>query len=113
MKKAIYLIFILFANINFGQVQSINKAQQIYLENLKIINEFIANKGDINDGEIVDNSIDFLEEITKIKSDFIPAYEIIYTPSEQNLKDWKNWYKKNKKLLYWDEEENKVKVRKR
>lgn len=107
------LIAILFSSIscssnNFKQK---NKAQKEYLLKIAIIEKFVTTKRS-DDTQTLDSAIEFMENITNIKSEFIPGYEISLVPSEQNLKDWKNWYNKNKKRLYWDEKEQKVKLKK-
>lgn len=106
------LIIFLFTGIscNSKNFKQNNKAQKEYLLNIEIIEKFIVDKGTSN-SEILDSAILFMETVTNIKSDFIPGYEITLVPNEKNLKDWKDWYKKNKKRLYWDENEQKVKVK--
>lgn len=111
--SAVLLIFILFSSMscssrNFKQN---NNAQNEYLLNIEIIEKFIKENG-TNNAETLDNAVLFLEKITNIKSEKYEGFELDYFPNEQNLKDWKNWYSKNKNFLYWDKNENKVKVRK-
>lgn len=105
------LIFILILNTSCSShSKQNNKAQIEFLLKLEIIEKFLIEKG-TNNGEILDNAILFIESLTNIKSDFIPGKEIMLVPSEKNLNDWKKWYKRNKKCLYWDEKEQKVKLK--
>lgn len=106
------IITLLFSisNCSSNNFKQNNKAQSEFLLNIKIIEKFILDKG-TNNTEILDSAVLFLERITNIESEKYEGFELYYFPNEQNLKDWKDWYKKNKKRLYWDEKENKVKVR--
>jgi hypothetical protein len=76
-----------------------------------ILNCKTTRKDSRGSGEILDNAILFIESLTNIKSDFIPGKEIMLVPSDKNLIDWKKWFKRNKKYLYWDEKEQKVKLK--
>jgi hypothetical protein len=112
--KNFYLIPFLSIVILFSSISCIsnkfkqnNKAQKEYLLNIEIVEKFIIEKG-TNNTETLNNSVLFLERITKIKSEKYEGFDLYYFPSEQNLKDWKDWFNKNKKSLYWDEKEQKV-----
>ncbi|MCZ8167826.1 MAG: hypothetical protein ACK5RV_00685 [Flavobacterium sp.] len=105
------LLFILLLNVCCSSYTKQDyKAQKEFLQKLEIIEKFLLEKGTSN-GEILDNAVEFIESLTNIKSDFIPGKEITLVPSEQNLKDWKKWYEKNKKRMFWDEKEQKVKLK--
>lgn len=116
MKKNILIALFLIFNINcFGNYScQAKKAQQEYLNRLIIIERFInlnGKKSDIEgDGDLLNEAVEFMERITGIHSNSITGFEILYIPNKKNFIDWKNWYKKNKKLLYWDKTEKKVKV---
>ncbi len=68
------------------------------------------------DGTIIKEDIDkviyFLELITAIESEAELGYSGYDPPTENDLKKWGNWFKENKHLLYWDDQEQKVKVKK-
>lgn len=102
------LLLILLSNVCCSSCKKQDyKAQKEFLLRLEIIEKFLIDKG-TNNGEILDSAVVFLENLTNVKSDFIPGKEITLVPSEQNLKDWKKWFKRNKMKLYWDEKEQKV-----
>jgi hypothetical protein len=106
MKASIYISLLLLI-VSCKSTLSQNSPQKIFQNHISVVEQLLK-------GEEVSNlktTIEFLEEITNIKSEVDIGWEIMYSPSEQNLKDWKTWYRNNKKLLYWDEKENKVKVR--
>jgi acyl-homoserine lactone acylase PvdQ len=56
----------------------------------------------------VSQSIDFLEEVTGITSHSDGNYFGRFDPTEE---DYTNWFKNNYSRLYWDEKEQKVKVK--
>ena len=116
MKNIFKIIFLLFSIFLLSftcknyQDKSKNKAQREYLLNIKVVETFIKKKRkDVEDP--LDEAVIFLQGLTGIESDFIPGWEPFVIPSSQNLKDWKDWYKKNKEKLYWDNKEKAVKVR--
>lgn len=63
-------------------------------------------------GQIKETDVFFIEKLTNIECNYTEGFDILYEPTEQNLRDWKKWYDKNKDKLYWDEKEEKVKLRK-
>lgn len=107
MKLSIYL-FVLLIFFGCKSVVTQNNPNQIFEAHLKII-EKLLNEETV---EKLEPSVKFLEEITGIKSEVDIGVELLSFPTEQNLKDWKSWYKKNKSSLYWDDKEQKVKVKK-
>lgn len=111
VKLPLLLLYLLSTVTNYGNVQiKKNKAQKEYLNNLHIIQDCMY-KGKKVSGEVFDGAIFFLETTTNIKSNYSYGHEAFATPTEQNIKDWKNWYKRNKNLLYWDQNEQRVKVK--
>lgn len=104
--KKIYFIFLLVITTSCKSYTSFNNSRKIFKSHIKVIERLF--KGDtINN---LEESIKFLEEITNIKSEINPGFVNTFEPSEETLKKWKFWYKKNKRFLYWDEYEKKVKV---
>lgn len=55
--------------------------------------------------------VKLMTRLTNIEPDYDDNIIIDYIITKNNLKDWRNWYNKNKNRLYWDEIENKVKVK--
>ncbi|MCL9807730.1 hypothetical protein NAT51_19595 [Flavobacterium amniphilum] len=84
-------------------------SNQIFSYHIGVIENYV-NIGYTDNTTCLDNSIVFLESITKIQCDSQDQRVILYTPSKRNLKSWKNWYKSNKSKLYWDENDRTVKV---
>ena len=112
VKKMIYTFISVFLLVGFKPsiVSSQDKAESVYKTNIAIVENFLK-VGFIEEESTLSNSIVFLEQLTKIKSDFKDQFQMFYTPTIENLKDWKKWFKENKQKLYWDEKENKVIVR--
>jgi hypothetical protein len=108
MKKCVYLCVVL-TLCGCKSIHAQQRPQLFFEENLKTIEKFLGGE-QIQGTKLMDSAI-FLQQVTNIKSDMYQGFDEFYTPSEHNLKDWKKWYKKNKDKLYWDEEEQTVKVR--
>jgi hypothetical protein len=109
MKKSIlFILFVIFYSCKTIDCND-TKACNFYLEKYNRVENY-CNKNFV---DTIDNAdIIFIVELTKIMPDYIEGIDIVYTPSRKNLKDWKKWYDKNKDMLYWDEIEQKVKLRK-
>lgn len=108
----IFLLGMVFSCSN-ANLYSQNKAQQLYLENIAVVEKFVMKEWNPkSDGSILDSAVLFLEELTAIQSNYLPGKEMILLPNKENLNDWKRWYKKNKDRLVWDEEELKAWVSK-
>ncbi len=109
MRKTIYLILVIviFACTNQKQVE--NRAQAIFNNNILVIEKYL--KGETIEGTGLNDSVLFLEGLTGIKSDIFEGIDKLLDPTEKNLQDWKNWYKNNKNLIYWDEKEKKVRLK--
>lgn len=111
VKLLLSILFLVATITNYGNIQiKKNKAQKEYLKNLHIIQDCIY-KGKKVPGEVFDSAIFFLETTTNIKSNYSYGQEVFAIPNEQNIKDWKNWYKRNKTLLYWDQNDQRAKVK--
>lgn len=110
MNRIMILLVVMLFSCNSIKTQKLNKAQIVYLEKLNFI-------GLYNEGKIEPSSKDlkevalFFEEITNIKANIFESFDPFIDPSEQNLLDWKEWYKNNKERLYWDEVGKKVKLK--
>jgi len=112
--KIKYLIFFL---IIFNSCKSFDfsdnnytKSQKIYIKNIKLIDDYVLHEKAIKNGIDLESAVKFLEKLTDIKSD-VDDFEFMIEPSEKNLKQWKKWFKKNKEKLYFDEKEQKVKIK--
>ncbi len=117
-EKCIYLA-ILFSSYCYAQkVESTNKeAKNIYKKHLSIIDQYLdlfetkdtIVKIDDHIAKGFDSAITFLEKTTAIESDIFSSFDRLYEPSKENYKDWKAWYKLNRKELFLDSGEVKIK----
>jgi len=85
------------------------KACKYVQERISLIEKF----HNLEDGfsiELKSASI-FLSEITNLESKSGYSYRSIGTTEENDLSMWKNWFEKNKHLLYWDDQLKTVRVR--
>lgn len=113
MKKAICVLVTLILLASFKSVTPSNhdkKGISVFNMNLTIVQNYFL-VGFVDDDTCLNRSIEFLEKITKIKCNVPSEYLTRYEPSEQNIKDWEGWFKKNKQKLYWDDKENKVVIK--
>ncbi|WP_162926909.1 hypothetical protein [Flavobacterium psychrotrophum] len=110
MKRKLLIIIGIISLISCKSLPMQNdKACSIVLYHIDIVESFVK-KGYIEDATSLYCSIVFLEELTKIKSDYTEEKDMFYIPTEKNIKGWKKWYKKNKSKIYWDESNEKVKL---
>lgn len=110
MKIKIILLLVLFSFSCKSIYQYDDRREQVFFYHLGVVENFLS-VGYIDKGEYLDNSIHFLEDLTKIKSDSYEGRDFFYEPSTQNLKEWKKWFRKNKENLFWDEAETKLKLK--
>ena len=54
------------------------------------------------------NTIDFFERLTGIKAEIYHHYAYAKVLKQSTVDTWKEWTKKNKKLITWDDLYNKV-----
>ncbi len=85
-------------------------ASSIYESQITVVEKFLDGKKIKGTG--LTDAILFLEELTSIDSEVGDGFVDTYEPTLKNVKDWNEWYKSNKHLLYWDESEQKVKLKK-
>ncbi len=105
--KLKYLFIFLFI---FGQNINAQNSPRIFELNLGMISNYLHIQGGKNiKQERIQEAVDFLEEITKIKCD--KNLETVREPSERNYIDWKNWLEINKERIYWDEKQKKIKLK--
>lgn len=110
IKTAYTLIFaVILYSCNVGFSQN-DKAINIFETNLEVLERYF-NEETIEGGQL-DKSIIFFEDLTGIKSDIGDGYDDIRTPTIENLNQWKDWFKRNKDKLYWNQQEQKIKINK-
>lgn len=110
MKTVYYFLILLIVTLSCNTRLSQEKEAIDKFESKLHILERYFNEETVK-GNGLDEAIMFLEQLTNIKSDIGDGYEDIKTPTIKNLNDWQDWYKENKHLLYWDDQEQKVKVK--
>ncbi len=86
------------------------KACKIYVQNLEIIKERLDNKQGQNLMQ-VDAAITFLEKLTSIRSESNGNYVGRFDPTTHDYDQWLKWFKINNSKIYWDEKDQKVKVK--
>jgi len=87
-----------------------DKACKIFCDNLAVIKESVEKKTTVNASKISE-AISFLEQVTLIKSTSDGNFFGRFNPTKQDFNNWNQWFKKNKQMLYWDEKEQKVKLK--
>ncbi len=107
-----YLFVFIVICTSCKSTKEIDKANQVFNEKIELIQNFVRLRMDTINGEKLYSDILFLEQLTGIKADVTQSFDPIYNPSFKNLKAWKEWYKANKHLMYWDDTEQKVKLKK-
>lgn len=87
------------------------KACKYFNEKISLVEDF-NNQVEGYSNELISAS-NFLSEVTEIKPESNYSYEGLgFDASNQDLSQWKSWFKNNKHLLYWDKDEKTVKVKK-
>ncbi len=90
------------------KIKTTNKAaKNIYKKQLAVIGKhinFLKQKDNFTHRfpSEFNTSIVFLEGLTLINCDIFHSFESIGEPSQENYKDWKSWYRLNRKKLYLD-----------
>ena len=85
-------------------------ATKIMKENLHVIEMKVHHDSTLNFNEI-EPAIIFLEQTTGIKSESNMNYIGRYQPTLNDFNKWSSWFRSNRKRLYWDDVEKKVRIR--
>ncbi|MCA6069501.1 hypothetical protein JI747_020275 [Chryseobacterium sp. RG1] len=110
-KLKLLLIFCFFITNN--SCKSIDnrviKAQDEYKKNLNIVKMFIDGKviKNVNDLEKASKS---LSDLSNIESHKDKGFEFSITPTKGNYIDWKQWYKDNKNIIFWNDKTSRIEV---
>ena len=95
--KNVTCLFLLLTLLVCNNLLAQNSPKKIFLKHIQVVEKLF--KGDtIYD---LETSIKFLESLTGTKSEINFGFVNTYEPTEQNLKDWKCWYKENKNFIYF------------
>jgi len=107
-KIRIGVLVLVFVSCNLYSQTSERKVQKFFSKNIKLVENFYKNI----DGYSLElkSASTFLVELTKIKPLGVYTYKGLGVLSESDVTDWKNWYKSNKHLLYWDEKLKTVRI---
>ena len=112
MRQIFYIIALILSLLSYKSISQTydKKAQSVFNMNLTIVeNYFIV--GYVEDYSCLNRAIDFLEKISEIKCNVPAEYLTRYEPTNKNIQDWKTWFNRNKNKIYWDDKENKVKIK--
>ncbi len=93
-----------------GNIYQHKNACEIFKKNLLIIKDRIERKKGQDVGE-VNQAIIFLEQVTNIQSHSNGTFIGRLYPTKEDYTNWLNWFKINQSNLYWDDKEQKVKVK--
>ncbi|NQY29192.1 MAG: hypothetical protein HRT69_06955 [Flavobacteriaceae bacterium] len=107
-KIRIGVLLVLFMSCNVYSQTTERKVQKLFTKNIKIVENFYKNKGGYS-LELKSASI-FLTKLTNIKPNALYSYEGLGTLSASDVTDWKNWYTKNKHVLYWDDKSKSIRI---
>jgi hypothetical protein len=111
MKKLTIILFlILFSFTNKVNAQN---AQAIFLDNLESFERLANNENESMSLNKVYEARKFLIDITGITYKMEEVFDMPVFPPDKTIKKWRSWFEKNKDLLYYDEKEKEVKVRKK
>ena len=106
IRIGVLLLFLVTSSV-YSQTTD-KKVHKIFVKNIKLVENFYNNI----DGyslELKSASV-FLTKLTNIKSNALYSYEGLGTLSASDVTDWKNWYIKNKHLLYWDDKSKTIRL---
>lgn len=104
-----YLLFTSLFLFSCSSVQEKSKIETVFNNNIEVIEDFIGAEKDSIDSKKLRESIAFLEQLTQLECDTNESYLPVDEPSSNNLIEWKEWYRQNHYLLYWDNIDNEIK----
>jgi len=111
MKNLILIAAIVFSILSFSKdkIDVDKKACKYVQERISLIEKF----HNLEEGYSLELILasKFLSEITNFNSKSGHSYKAIGVTKENDLRTWKNWFEKNKHLLYWDNQLKTVRVR--
>ncbi len=94
-----------------GIIQPLEKDPvKYYKKKLKYIKKSL-NRKILKDPDY-SSAMSFLMNLTKTKEISFDKESNVYIPSDENIIFFENWLKENEKRLFWDEKEQKVKLKK-
>ncbi len=105
--KLSILIFslLLFSNVNAQD------AKKIFLENLTVFENMAEDKDAVIDLNTLYEAREFLIKTTGITYEMEKSFNMPIFPPKNTIKNWRDWFEKNKDRLYWDEKLQEVRVK--
>ncbi|OXB22667.1 hypothetical protein B0A80_15325 [Flavobacterium tructae] len=111
MKKLTFVLFMIL--LSYSSKVDAQNAQAIFLENLESFERLSKNENESISLNMVYEARKFLIDITGITYKMEKPFDMPVFPPDKTIKKWRSWFEKNKELLYYDEKEKEVKVRKK
>ncbi|CAI2767193.1 hypothetical protein ACHRVW_08330 [Flavobacterium collinsii] len=111
MKKLTIILFLIL--LSFTNKVNAQNAQAIFLDNLESFERLANNENESISLNKVYEARKFLIDITGITYKMEEVFDMPVFPPDKTIKKWRSWFEKNKDLLYYDEKEKEVKVRKK
>ncbi|MCC9019000.1 hypothetical protein [Flavobacterium lipolyticum] len=111
MKKLTIILFLIL--LSFTNKVNAQNPQAIFLENLESFERLSKNENESISLNMVYEARKFLIDITGITYKMEEAFDMPVFPPDKTIKKWRSWFEKNKDLLYYDEKEKEVKIRKK
>ncbi|QSB26254.1 hypothetical protein [Flavobacterium sp. CLA17] len=111
MKKLTFLLFIIL--LSFSSKVSAQNAQSIFLENLESFERLAKSENESISLNMVYEARKFLIDVTGITYKMEKPFDMPVFLPDKTIKKWRSWFEKNKDLLYYDEKEKEVRVRKK
>jgi hypothetical protein len=108
MKKLGYMLLLL--TLALSTDLKAQNAQELFRKNLSVFDDI--EKGKSFSLNMIYESRAFLIDLTGIKYQMEKEFEMPIFPPKKTIKEWKNWFEKNKNNLYWDDSDKKVKLKK-
>ncbi|PWB22858.1 hypothetical protein [Flavobacterium sp. HTF] len=111
MKKLTFVLFVIF--LSFSNNVNSQNAQGTFLDNLESFERLANNENESISLNKIYEARKFLIDITGITYKMEEAFDMPVFPPNETIKNWRSWFEKNKELLYFDEKDKIVKVRKK
>jgi hypothetical protein len=111
MKKLTIILFLIL--LSFTNKVNAQNTQAIFLDNLESFERLANNENESISLNKVYEARKFLIDITGITYKMEEVFDMPVFPPDKTIKKWRSWFEKNKDLLYYDEKEKEVKVRKK
>ena len=111
--KSILTLVIIFLFFAIASAQKIDSFACKKIENhLEVIDKYLKNKNsDPSRRRVI--AIEFLTILTGIPSESDGNYFGQSSPTQKDYNKWSEWYKRNRRYVYWDSKQQAVLLRKK